>query len=318
MGPKVSSRKFRFAENERVLCYQGPFIYEAKCLQGQVRDGEKHFYLIHYSGWKKHWDEWVNESRVLKYNETNLNKQKELVKKVGSDKCKRLKVVKSVKNEKEVEKQKPLEPHAVACHSSSSLNVESELKRLPLKHVAEEQELWKPVKPMPYIVSVVIPEELKDMLVDDYDFVGRQKLLFHLPAKHSVQKILKKYFDEISPAARSPAAVRETVLGLQEYFNVLLGSQLLYKFERPQYGDMLVKYPDLCACQIYGAFHFLRFFVQISSILPYQNIVTEENMKIIVFYIHDCLRFLKDNKAKFFDVNEYETAPAEYHRRAIT
>lgn len=69
--------KLKFNEGERVLCFHGPLIYEAKCIKGQVKEKTPR-YLIHYNGWNKNWDEWVPESRVLKYNEANLMKQKEL------------------------------------------------------------------------------------------------------------------------------------------------------------------------------------------------------------------------------------------------
>lgn len=36
------------------------------------------FYSNSYLGWSKNWDEYVPESRVLKLNEQNLQKQKEL------------------------------------------------------------------------------------------------------------------------------------------------------------------------------------------------------------------------------------------------
>ncbi|KAG9292844.1 hypothetical protein G9A89_016206 [Geosiphon pyriformis] len=36
---------------------------------------EGHYYKIHYKGWKKTWDEWVPQSRVLKMNEENLELQ---------------------------------------------------------------------------------------------------------------------------------------------------------------------------------------------------------------------------------------------------
>ena len=36
-------------------------------------------YFVHYKGWKDKWDEWVPETRVLKLNEENLERQKILM-----------------------------------------------------------------------------------------------------------------------------------------------------------------------------------------------------------------------------------------------
>ncbi|KAH0620129.1 hypothetical protein JD844_014754 [Phrynosoma platyrhinos] len=86
----------RFLTGERVLCFHGPLLYEAKCVKVAIKDKQVK-YFIHYSGWNKKrlflvmwdlkavllpfsWDEWVPESRVLKYVDTNLQKQKELQK----------------------------------------------------------------------------------------------------------------------------------------------------------------------------------------------------------------------------------------------
>lgn len=80
-----------FQAGEKVLCYQGGMIYEAKCQK--VRHTEKHGrpqieYRAHYSGWNKNWDEWVTSQRMLKYNAENLAVQKQLVEKKKSRKGK--------------------------------------------------------------------------------------------------------------------------------------------------------------------------------------------------------------------------------------
>ncbi|KAI0919772.1 hypothetical protein AcV5_001746 [Taiwanofungus camphoratus] len=74
-----------FAPGERVLCYHGPLVYEAKVLRTETWDARNtrtgalgpHF-LVHYKGWKQTWDEWVHVTRLLKWNETNLALQKAL------------------------------------------------------------------------------------------------------------------------------------------------------------------------------------------------------------------------------------------------
>jgi mortality factor 4-like protein 1 len=96
-----------FAVNERVLCYHGPLVYEAKVLKCEIWDETNTkldtvgpHYLVHYKGWKQtcvsyctlflrsdsdsssplfySWDEWVPTVRLLKFNETNLALQKDL------------------------------------------------------------------------------------------------------------------------------------------------------------------------------------------------------------------------------------------------
>jgi mortality factor 4-like protein 1 len=69
-----STPKGKFTEGEKVLCYHGPLLYEAKCVKTK-KDGANMLYLVHYLGWNKNWDEWVNETRILKITPENLEKK---------------------------------------------------------------------------------------------------------------------------------------------------------------------------------------------------------------------------------------------------
>ena len=58
--------------------------------------------------------------------------------------------------------------------------------------------------------------------------------------------------------------------GMREYFNLMLGAQLLYKFERPQYAQMKKNHEasttegdDVGLSSVYGSIHLLRLFVKV-------------------------------------------------------
>lgn len=85
-----STSDSKIVEGEKVLCYHGSLIYEAKCLKIRESEDEpdKVEYFIHYAGWSKKWEEWVGETRILKYSEENIKKQKTLKEQEGKGKQK--------------------------------------------------------------------------------------------------------------------------------------------------------------------------------------------------------------------------------------
>jgi mortality factor 4-like protein 1 len=110
--------------------------------------------------------------------------------------------------------------------------------------------------------TIHFPESLKEWLIDDFDFVIQQNKvnkqdinyyhhnlpnsnfnqILRLPSRKSVSSILKEYLkmkqNEDSVKNEYSSRLNETINGLIRYFNSMLGSQLLYKFERVQYTDV--------------------------------------------------------------------------------
>uniref|UniRef100_A0A4W4F8G2 Mortality factor 4-like protein 1 n=1 Tax=Electrophorus electricus TaxID=8005 RepID=A0A4W4F8G2_ELEEL len=281
---------------ERVLCFHGPLLYEAKCVKINIKDKQVK-YFIHYSGWNKNWDEWVPESRVLKYVDSNLQKQKELQK--ANQKAK---------------KNKQKTPGAGEGTSTAEMPHPPRKKRARVDPTVESEETFiNRVE-----VKVKIPEELKPWLVDDWDLITRQKQLFHLPAKKNVDAVLEDYANYKKSRGNSDNkeyAVNEVVAGIREYFNVMLGTQLLYKFERPQYAEILANHPDTSMSHVYGAPHLLRLFVRIGAMLAYTPL-DEKSLSLLLSYLQDFLKYLVKNSC-LFNACDYEVAPPEYHRKAV-
>ncbi|NXN02359.1 MO4L1 protein, partial [Sylvia borin] len=354
---------------ERVLCFHGPLLYEAKCVKVAIKDKQVK-YFIHYSGWNKNsamslllgtssgdnqnhflpelliyvtqrplpscpaggcwecsgiWDEWVPESRVLKYVDTNLQKQKELQKANqeqyaegkmrGAAPGKKTSGLQQKNVEVKTKKNKQKTPGIGEGSSTSETPQPPRKKRARVDPTVESEETF-----MNRVeVKVKIPEELKPWLVDDWDLITRQKQLFYLPAKKNVDSILEDYANYKKSRVNTDNkeyAVNEVVAGIKEYFNVMLGTQLLYKFERPQYAEILADHPDAPMSQVYGAPHLLRLFVRIGAMLAYTPL-DEKSLALLLNYLHDFLKYLAKNSSALFSASDYEVAPPEYHRKAV-
>uniref|UniRef100_A0A7N6AQ71 Mortality factor 4-like protein 1 n=1 Tax=Anabas testudineus TaxID=64144 RepID=A0A7N6AQ71_ANATE len=321
MAPKQDPKP-KFQEGERVLCFHGPLLYEAKCVKINIKDKQIK-YFIHYSGWNKNWDEWVPESRVLKYVDSNLQKQKEL-QRANQDHYVEGRMRGAAPNKKipaASQKNDVLMFVHVAPGPGEGTSSGGDPTHPPRKKrarvdptVESEETFINRVE-----VKVKIPEELKPWLVDDWDLITRQKQLFHLPAKKNVDAVLEDYANYKKSRGNSDSkefAVNEVVAGIREYFNVMLGTQLLYKFERPQYADILANHPDTSMSQIYGAPHLLRLFVRIGAMLAYTPL-DEKSLALLLSYLQDFLKYLVKNSASLFNTSDYEVAPPEYHRKAV-
>uniref|UniRef100_A0A4X2JQG7 MRG domain-containing protein n=1 Tax=Vombatus ursinus TaxID=29139 RepID=A0A4X2JQG7_VOMUR len=162
--------------------------------------------------------------------------------------------------------------------------------------------------------NIDIHAKLKPWLVTEWDLVTRQKKLFCLPAKKNVESILEdyeRYERSHANAEEQIYAVSELVATIRAYFNVMLGSRLLYKFEKLQYTTILVNDLGVPLTEIYGAPHLLRLFVKLGDML---SCVFFDSYSITLLskYLCHFVKYLANNSAALFSASDYEFASPVY------
>ncbi|KAJ2683552.1 Esa1p-associated factor, partial [Coemansia spiralis] len=180
------ARPLAFRANERILCYHGPLLYEAKVVKAEMHDGSDPdapepgpHYFVHYKGWKQTWDEWVDESRALAFNEENLAKQKALRQAALQASKKRSIVVPSRHT-----------PRAESETESSQPRNRKRAREPSVEKAREERDDSAQRGPE---VKLPIPNTLKAKLVDDWERVTKDKLLVPLPRTTTVSGMLEQY-----------------------------------------------------------------------------------------------------------------------------
>lgn len=170
--------------------------------------------------------------------------------------------------------------------------------------------------------EIVIPlsDELKTVLVDDFDYIGRQRKLLQVPSRYTVDDLINAYYESrksVDGASEEQLLGAEEVCrGLKDYFNSTLGSQLLYKFERVQYADTLKENTGVPMAQLYGPVHLLRLLTKLGPMLSAADI-EKDAMDKLVGHVEDFIGYMHRHKETLYQIEDYGTATPEYHRRAL-
>lgn len=325
MPPKTA----KFQPGEKILCFHGPLLYEAKCVTHEIIDKQLK-YLVHYNGWNKNWDEWIPENRALKLNDANIQRQKEL-------EAEHAQISHKVKKSKSGKKSDALTKSSQKAPTSPAPQQEKQKTKAddskppsragtPLREPPAKKRKTKidpTVEPEDVFnsstqIQIKIPDDLKTWLVDDWDQITRQNKIVQLPSKNTIAEILASYikYRTLKDKSVSKDTCQEITEGITDYFNILLGKQLLYKFERPQYSEILQKHGDKPMSEIYGPMHLLRLFVRLGSYLAYSSL-DEKAVTVVINHLHDFLKYMQRNSTTLFSLNDYVTASPEYHRKAL-
>ncbi|KAL6303675.1 MRG-domain-containing protein [Sparassis latifolia] len=301
-----------FTQGERVLCYHGPLVYEAKILKIENWDETNstsgvvgpHFF-VHYKGWKQTWDEWVPAVRLLKWNEANIALQKGL-----QAQAQAAQAASSASSSKAASK---------AHHLKDTGRTRKEGGTRGTKRAREEDESSKRPE-----MKLHVPETLKVLLVDDWEAVTKNSQLVALPRTPNVVELLEEYRKYVLALPmtylKNPDTLLPTIIaGLQTYFDRALGANLLYRFERPQYADIRKQYvtgPTVQVGQekemssIYGAEHLLRMLVSLPQMVA-SSTMDAESVGLVRDYVNELMVYMVKEQHRIF-IREYDSASLAY------
>ncbi|VDL18040.1 unnamed protein product [Hymenolepis diminuta] len=347
-----------FEKDEKVLCFHGSLMYNAKVMDIKLENNE-YLYFIHYTGWNKTWDEWVKDSRIYKDDEAG-NKFKAEVEKL----------VKSRKNQKVLRKsdlkknpEPPIEIIEQLGLSQDILSGNESLKSEEHDRPEEQEDKgsinepsFKPeeeIVPPPKSVkssskrrnrsaakaasetdegllqrsqiNVKLTDFLKTFLADDWDLVTKQSRIVNLPSRKPIKVVIEEYL-EYSKTKQLPndhTAYKitqefreEFVKGIKTNFNCIAGSQLLYKFERPQYGQLMRNNSGKEMTELYGPVHLLRFLVKLKDIITFLK-NDKTSLGLIEALAADLVEFLDKNRKQYFTLEDYVGVTPDYLREAM-
>lgn len=156
-------------------------------------------------------------------------------------------------------------------------------------------------------IQNLVPDELKILLVDDWEMITKNNKLVVIPAKHTVKSVLDDFneylVEEFNDDRSELSILHEITESIRQYFDQCVGTFVLYRYERPQHNDLISK-QNVNFSEIYGAIFLLRLLSIFPSILMLNN-VDSSVIKITKAYLDIVLHWLNFNKKKYLEV-EYE------------
>lgn len=157
-------------------------------------------------------------------------------------------------------------------------------------------------------MKTFVPDELKIVLIDDLENITKNNKQVVINSNLTVSKTLADFTDylteEFSDSVSELNVLLEITESIKQYFEQSVGTFLLYRYERPQYNELLEKEETKSLYDIYGPIFLLRLISIFPNILVLNN-VDANTIRISKAYLDIILHWLTLNKEKYFTV-EYE------------
>jgi len=271
---------FKFKKDEKVLIlpvHTGDDIYEAKVLECKMK-AKKPQYKIHYKGWNKRWDEWVDHGRLLKINASNLQIMQEKKSQNREQQLKQQQLQQQQSQDANAQsaasdssgKKRKSRGSATNKHGSSSSN-SSKRRRLNEDDHKQRDSAKASGDALSIPLEIKLPTPLKRKLIADWERITKKNMVMTLPRTSGTRvcDILSDFEEFATEKGQDPNIVAEIARGIKDYFNQALQVTLLYKLERSQLHSLSrsAQFSDLSMDQIYGVEHLCRLFVKLPQLL---------------------------------------------------
>ncbi|KAG1678508.1 hypothetical protein FOA52_014541 [Chlamydomonas sp. UWO 241] len=225
-GSALNTGAFNIGERALV-----PFTdkhYEAKILKAEYREDSMWYYFVHYNGWNKKYDTWVEDAGLIKMPQDAAE--------VGAN------------------------AGGPAGGTKRRVTMKEKFTKRP--NIAG---LVVPAEGSAILMELDLPPVLKQQLLDGYDAIVEEGKLIPLPRKPTIDALLQRYVADAQEHRGSSESEEELALGLRTYFDKALQVSLLYRSEREQAKEAMMD-SRVASC-VYGAEHLIRLFIKLPELM---------------------------------------------------
>jgi mortality factor 4-like protein 1 len=144
-------------------------------------------------------------------------------------------------------------------------------------------------------VRVVLPRELKDQLVSDWERVTREPRAWApVPRDPCVAAVLDRFV-----AKRGEKKWRDVADAVKRYFDAALPKLLLYRYEREQWEILKTRRAGAAPSALYGAEHLLRLLAKLPTLLAKTDLGPAEAAATGA-KLGELAKFLRDERGALF------------------